>query len=397
MKWLGLLLSTLPFSYGVIKGSSIFGLETQLQNTDYSWEHPASFYIDELGRRGFNYLRVPFSAGYVKRGDFSVMDEVFNSATKNNMNVLLDWHRNLDVGFQGDWLEGISFDDYLTTYKSLINRYLWNPQLRMIGLFNEYKGMDAVFWTQQMEKVVLDLEQTFPNRFIWVIGCPQWSGNCHDMDWSHLPFYDRVRYDCHKYIFSIGGDRDYEEDWSFSFPKDHSKVIIGEWGFFSQKQEQVQWAQRFVKWLKQHNIHDSFFWVSVSNSGDTGGLWIDGKTFDETKYAILKDLWDDDHHRGLVFRSDYTSDPNDPILSGDGVEMKYAPIPINNCQKIIVNETDDDIDDWGDDEDDRRNLQGWRRRPRKCYLIGETYKCVFHRACAWNKDHGCFRVNQCFH
>ena len=338
MRWSGLLLSLLPFSLGkdIIKGSSFFGLETQLFNTDYSWLHPASYYIDELGRRGFNYLRIPFSAGYVRRGDFTVLDQIFQSATQNNMFILLDWHRNYNVNNQEDWLEGISLAEYMATYKQLLSQYVFNPQLRMVGLFNEYKGNDPVFWKQQMEHVVLEMEQTFPNRFIWVIGCPQWSGNCHDMDWSHLPFYDRIRYDIHKYIFSIGGNRDYEEDWLFSFPKDHSKVIVGEWGFFSQKPEQVHWAERFVKWLKEHNIHNSFFWVSVSNSGNTGGLWIDGTTFDEVKYNILKDLWNEtviNHNRTLTFRG--SSYPRFLVSNGtdDEVVMKY--IPDHGCHHYL--------------------------------------------------------------
>jgi len=386
MKWLLCLLPLLPFSLGqdMIKGSSLFGLETQLFNTDYSWLHPASYYIDELGRRGFNYLRVPFSAGYVRRGDFTVMDEIFESARRNDMYVLLDWHRNNNVNTQEDWLEGISLADYMATYKALIKRYVFNPQLRMVGLFNEYKGNDAVFWKQQMEHVVLELEQSFPNRFIWVIGCPQWSGNCHDMDWSHLPFYDRVRFDIHKYIFSIGGNRDYEEDWMFSFPKDHSKVIVGEWGFFSQKPEQVQWANRFVRWLKDHNIHNSFFWVSVSNSGDTGGLWIDGAIFDEVKYNILQDLWKNQTipHRNLK--------EEEPVV------VKYSPIPIpdQGCFKRLNNtEQEDEEDDF--EEDLPRHLQG--RRKRKCHMIDEAYQCVFHRACAYNKDQGCFSINHRCH
>jgi hypothetical protein len=116
-------------------------------------------------------------------------------------------------------------------------------------------------------------------------------------------------------------------------------VIVGEWGFFSQKPEQVHWAERFVKWLKQYNIHNSFFWVSVSNSGDTGGLWIDGTTFDEVKYNILQDLWNETvspNHRTLTFRNH--SHPTFLVSSGsdDQVVLKYSPIVLpNDCHHYL--------------------------------------------------------------
>jgi len=288
MRWWSLLL--LPTSFGVltdIRGSSLFGLETQLGNTDCSWERPASYYIDELGRRGFNWLRVPFSAEYIRNDNFSVMDDIFDSASKWNMSVLLDWHRNINA-FQDNWLENITIDDYFSLYKKLIFRYYYNPTLKMIGLFNEYKGTDPIYWSKEMDMVVRELEKTFPERFYWLIGCPQWSGLCRDMDWSYLPFQDRVYVDHHKYIFSNPST---PQGWDTSFYHDHSKVVVGEWGFFSDHPEQVQWAHTFVNWLKEKNIRNSFFWVSVSNSGDTGGLWKECKVFEETKYQVLKDLW----------------------------------------------------------------------------------------------------------
>ena len=282
--------------YG-IRCFSFMGLETELYNSDCSWEQPLEFYMNELGKRGFDYVRIPFSGKYIEIGDFSVMDHFFYSAKLNNMSIILDWHRNMNSGWQGDWLDDLNIEKYFQLYYKLLDRYYMKPELQVVSLFNEYKGMNFPYWKEQMEYVVLKMEEKYPNRFYWLIGCPQWSGNCRQMDWSNLPFYDRIRLDIHKYEFSRGPNQEqYEDDWNFSFPKDRNKTIVGEWGFLSDKPEQVEWAKRFVNWLKQENITDACFWIGgVSSSGDTGGLWKDCKVFDEMKFDIVKSLWDKDH------------------------------------------------------------------------------------------------------
>lgn len=287
MKWwrwflLPILVQTLD-----MRCSNLFGLETDWGNTDCHWVHPSSYYIDELGVRGFNWLRIPFSGEYVRNNNFWVMDQIFQSASKWDMSIILDWHRNINK-YQDNWLENISLDEYLYLYKLLLDRYKDNPHLKMVGLFNEYKGLDVGYWKEQMENVVLELEQTFPDRFMWLIGGFNWCSNQSSIDWSHLPFADRVYQDIHKYKFSGTADQD---DWKHSFPSNKENTIVGEWGYFSYKQEDVDWAHRFVAWLREEGIRNTCFWVSVSNSGDTGGLWKDCQWFEDDKYNLLKTLW----------------------------------------------------------------------------------------------------------
>jgi hypothetical protein len=182
------------------------------------------------------------------------------------------------------------------------------------------------------------------------------------MDWSYLPFYDRVFVDHHKYIFSQPSNH---QGWEASFYHDPAHSIVGEWGYFSDHPDQVQWAHTFVEWLKQKGIRNTCFWVSVSNSGDTGGLWKDCRVFEEDKYALLKDLWGEDNHRALM----------------------------DNSSSVVMDEAgdDDEEDDW----DDRRGLQGrWRRRRRrrKCHFLSDDLgECVKHRRCCANKEHGCWK------
>lgn len=367
MKWLSIFLLLQAVVGEIIKGSSLFGLETELRNTDCSWVQPASYYIDELGRRGFNYLRVPFSGQYVREGDFHIMDDIFKSAVKNNMSVCLDWHRNQNA-YQDDWLENISLQEYFQLYETLLNRYKDHPSLQMVSLFNEYKGDDAAYWQQQMGMVVNHFENQYPYRFKWLIGCPRWSGDCHAMDWSQYPFQSRIFVDHHKYIFSGASNPD---DWSKSFYHDHDQVVVGEWGFFSDKPEQVQWAQGFVQWLKQQGIHDTFFWVSVSSSGDTGGMWKDCRVFEEEKYQLLQKLWQERRLQEEEEEEDWTEEDEE-----DEVVMNATiPLPPNK-QSLRVG--------WGEDRP---------RKPRRCSNFHHDHnRCERHRACCYRKaDDICFK------
>jgi hypothetical protein len=289
MRWDVLLLSVLPYSWGKaeIRGCSLFGLETELKQIDCSWVHPSSFYIEELGKQDFNYLRIPFSGEYVRNNNFQVMDEIFESASRWNMSICLDWHRNINAN-QDDWLEHVDLNEYYRLYEIIINRYKHHSILEMVSLFNEYKGNNEVFWQEQMGQVVSHFEEKYPQRFLWLIGCPQWSSQCNNMDWSHYPFANRIYVDHHKYFFQYPND---PKGWDASFYKNHKQVIIGEWGYFSDRPEQVQWANAFVNWMLQNNITNTFFWVSVSNSGDTGGMWKQCEVFEETKYQLLRKLW----------------------------------------------------------------------------------------------------------
>ena len=99
--------------------------------------------------------------------------------------------------------------------------------------------------------------------------------------------------------FSISLARTYEEDWDYSIPF-KNKTIIGEWGYKNTVPEQVEWAKRFVRWMKANGVKDTFFWTSVTNSYDTDGLWLkDCLTLETDKIALLQDLWSPINNRRL--------------------------------------------------------------------------------------------------
>lgn len=294
---LSLPLLILQFTQGkIIKGINYYGLETPSRDFVCGWQHRPSYYLEKLDTLGFNSIRLPFSLEYVRAADFEKMDEFFD-AIKNhpNMTVTLDMHRVFS-SHQGptpteNW---ITMDMFLEGWQTIIKRYEKHTQLMGIDVFNEYQGTDSNYWNGVLRTIVNNLEKAFPERFHYFVGGTRWGGDIHEIDLESLSFSKRIHYTIHKYIFSTsGGDRIADWDYSFGKFKDEpGKVSVGEWGFKSERMDEVEWAKEFVAYLKEHNIRDTYFWT-IAHSGDTGGLWSDDcENIDMTKYNIIKSLWE---------------------------------------------------------------------------------------------------------
>jgi hypothetical protein len=288
MRWWGLMF--LPICQALIKGISLgSGLETNNRNVDCFWEHDASYYIPLLHDIGFNSLRIPFSAQYVREGDFRVLDEIMDLAREHQMTVLLDLHRVWN-SHQGDVSE-ISKEDLIDVWTIMLERYKYREQLTSVGIWNEYQKEDHNFWNAYLKDVIQTLEEKFPNRFIYYASGVRWAGCLRGMDLEDLPFKDRIRYEWHKYVFSSSYDWRNDWDWSVEsgIPKD--RIVVGEWGFKNEEHD-IQWAETFVDYLREKNIKNTYFWMSQISSGDTGGIGIDCSRIDYTKLNILKHLWE---------------------------------------------------------------------------------------------------------
>ncbi len=294
--WQLLLLPWLYVQASLIKGINFYGLETPSLDFVCGWQHRPSFYLHKLDELGFNSIRLPFSLEYVRTGDFEKMDEFFDSIKKYpNMTVTLDMHRVFS-SHQGptpteNW---ITMNMFLEGWRKIISRYEKNDQLMGIDVFNEYQGTDSNYWNGMLRNIVTDIEKHFPNRFEYFVGGTRWGGDIHEIDLESLPFHDRIHYTIHKYIFSTSGsDREKDWDWSFGpFKNQTGKISVGEWGFKSERPDEVQWAKEFVAYLKKNNIRDTYFWT-IAHSGDTGGLWKDNcEDVDMEKYEIIKSLWE---------------------------------------------------------------------------------------------------------
>jgi len=274
----------------IAKGISIYGLETPLQNFVCSWVHPVEYYIDNLKDLGFNSIRLPFSYEYIMHNDLAKMDYFMEMAYLYNMTVVLDLHR-IQSSHQAPTPEdGITMDDVIYMWKSVLYRYQHYPNLLGHNCYNEYQGRNISYLQHYHQLLFTEIEQEFPERFVYFATGYLWSGNIHGFSLEHLPFHDRIIYSVHKYIFSGTADElDWEESFGNEFPP--SKMCVGEWGWKQQNPQEVEWATRFIQYLKKKNIRNTAFWT-IAHSGDTDGIYLDDCiTLDRNKYTLLQTLW----------------------------------------------------------------------------------------------------------
>jgi endoglucanase len=277
----------------IIKGINWFGFETEYKNLMCVWVHDIEWNLRKMKEIGFNYIRLPFSEEFVKEGNWENMDAFFKLSNELQLNVVLDFHRlhSTHQSFQ-PYDQVYSFDDFLFSWKKILDRYQHYENLLAIDIWNEYQGNNYVEWNNLARQIVSFIEAHFPDRFEYFIGGTNWGGNIHYMDLSDLSFSNRIRYSVHKYWFS--DSEPYEEKWNYSFG-DHTPVVnVGEWGYKSDVQNEVEWAFNFVDYLIEKNLRDTFFWTWSWNSGDTGGLLFqDCEGIDTKKLNLLKKLWDE--------------------------------------------------------------------------------------------------------
>lgn len=82
-------------------------------------------------------------------------------------------------------------------------------------------------------------------------------------------------------------------NWLYIHEENIAPLLIGEWGGrLGQDARQDRWMTALRDLIRDEGLHQTF-WVLNPNSGDTGGLLLDDwRTWDETKYALLRPaLW----------------------------------------------------------------------------------------------------------
>ena len=286
------LLFFLPTVNSLIKGINWFGFETEYKNLMCTWTNDIEWNINKIKELDFNYIRLPFSLEFVNDGNWEEMDKFFNIAYQYDIDIVLDFHRlhSTHQSFR-PYDKHFTFDDFLDTWRIILDRYKSYPNLKGVDIFNEYQGNNVVEWNNLSRQIVSFIENQFPERFDYYVGGVRWGGNLYGVKLDDLEYNNRITYTIHKYWFSDGID---EEAWAATFDKENHKLIsVGEWGYKTDGSEfEKIFAIEFVDWLKQNNIRDTFFWTWTYNSGDTGGiLKADCTTVDYEKIRLLHDLW----------------------------------------------------------------------------------------------------------
>lgn len=279
---------------GPFKCISIYGLETNLRNTVCSWKHPAAYYIEQVKKLGFDTLRIPISIQYITESNYDVLDGIFHSAEEHQMHIILDFHRVGNNRQEETWDKGIdenSFvsneDEMLNFMLTVVSRYSDSPALLGMNSWNEYTGRDVNYKKKWDIRVFNQIENSYPNRFLYFAVGLFWGNTLSGYSLEDLPYKDRIIYGVHKYHFSGTGDRsDWESSFGTLYPPE--KIMIGEYGF--RDPEDMWWGKAFVSYLQEKKIKNHCFWT-IAHSGDTGGLWSDDcENLNQNKLAVIKPL-----------------------------------------------------------------------------------------------------------
>lgn len=296
-----------------IRCMNFYGLETVSKDLVCGWQHNPRWYLERLKYDMFiNTIRLPFSYEYVREGQWTNMDKIINDCHLLQMRVILDYHRTYNTHQGPVPEEGISRQQFIDAWKTVLHRYYNYENVFGVGVFNEIQAFNDFKYTVDLHKeVVSALEAEFPDRFYYFLGCPNWGGNCLDMMSLRdlLPtVWNRTYIEVHKYSFS--GEQS-TQAWDISIPDtiQPNHWFIGEFGWKETEPSQVEWAIEFINYLKSRGIYNACAWT-IAHSGDTNGWWNDDcETFNWDKAEILTRLWYS-AHRNL--RSDTVND----IMSG---------------------------------------------------------------------------------
>jgi aryl-phospho-beta-D-glucosidase BglC (GH1 family) len=290
------------------RGVSFYGLETPYGVQDgtngfsCTWEHDIGFYVQKAASLGFNSLRIPFSYDYVVKGNWRNLDILFDEILKTNMSVVLDLHRISSTHQSAmPWIEGeVTFDQVLGAWDTILKRYGNHPRLVALDVFNEpQSSTDYSTWNSISRQMVQFIDQKYGQyQYLYFVEGIGWGGDISYINLEGNKWSERIRYVIHKYSFqALAQKQTFEEQWDYSFNlHDHpaEKIIVGEWGFISERPDQVEWASKFIEWLKLKGIKNSFFWCLTHLSYDTGGILLDcGGAVDCRKMKMLKHLWFD--------------------------------------------------------------------------------------------------------
>lgn len=285
----------------IIRGINWYGHETERGAFTCTWQHPQEYYLEKLQDMGFNSIRVPFSNQYVRNGDFSSLDHFFNIIGNYNMTVILDFHRVNNYAQSPVPTDGISQDEYWSTWVTIADRYKDKKELVALELFNEYQQADPTYWNNLMKQTILHIEEKLPQRYKYIVNGHSWGGSLAGVSLEDLAIKDRIEYSIHKYIFS---GNSVPSDWDMSFGSYPNKTIITEWGFRTpdEGEDQTWWAHMFIDYLKKRGIRNSYFWC-LSHSSDTKSLWYDNcEDINSMKLNIIRTLWEGEEKRRKMLR-----------------------------------------------------------------------------------------------
>jgi len=286
---------------------NFYGFEVTQNKLVCSWVKQPKWYLSYLkDRLGINSVRLPFSYENTHYHDMNAFRDFISEAQKLEIDIILDYHRTWASHQGATPEEGISMDQFVESWMHVLNQTAEFPNVKGISVFNEIQHNDTAYTNNMHKRVVEAVEKTYPNRFVYFLGCPGWGKYCAKMNQDLVP--GRTFIEIHLYPFTAAS----ETDWEFMMPRNISNWFIGEVGW---KDHQQPWAAKFIDYLKSRNVTNACAWT-IALSDDTGGFFNDDcTTFKADKASTLLKLWDGglvDHGEGRNSSQAVEGSPSSP-------------------------------------------------------------------------------------
>jgi hypothetical protein len=239
---------------------NFYGLEVPQKKLVCSWQHDPSWYLEKMKQViKIDSVRLPFSYEYVCCSNMTDMDAFIDSCEKLGIDVILDYHRGFADHQGGSPIEnGITKEMWINALLYILERYQDRPHVRAIGLFNEFQGFDKLSAESLQQEAVTAIEDIFPGRFEYMLGCVDWGKDCTDM-WNAIP-NNRSLVEMHSYGFFVGKP-----------PTVHHRVFVGEIGWRANETNNFNLFKQIVR---KRRIKDICLWT-VAHSMDTKTLFQD--------------------------------------------------------------------------------------------------------------------------
>jgi len=303
-----------------LRGISWYGTEMINQVVEGLWQYPMDHYLDILVDHSFNALRIPFSvdmmfyknstvpdpnliqadASLANMTSLEILDQLFRKCGERGIVILLDCHRISMSNPTPYWyIPNSSYfteDIFFENWRRVLDHFSVYPNLLGVEIYNEPHGNATM---DEFSRMVVRLLDLHPTDVLLFIDGVEWGHDFREL-YGLNPFTPRsqIVYGPHVYGPTLTPLLRYTEEYVeylynqyFGFLQEqyNASICITEWGYNSNNVPDTQWAELFVRYLVDHDIHNQFLWALNPNGKDIKGLLKpDWKTIHREKLILVE-------------------------------------------------------------------------------------------------------------
>jgi hypothetical protein len=203
------------------------------------------------------------------------------------MSIILDYHRTFNTHQSPGPDVEITLDQFVDTWKTVLQRYSGNPRVTSLSIFNEIQTTNKTYTQWIQTEIVNRLETLFPGRFHYYVGGADWGKNASGLVFDKM-LTSNFSIELHHYGFLNSTWQQKQSFFNTTYP-----IFIGEFGFTS---SQLFTANEAMKFFRQKDINDICIWT-LAHSVDTDGIFKDDcENIYEDKVSILSMMFDGHLH-----------------------------------------------------------------------------------------------------